>query len=437
MRILNLLGKTLILVMLLLGIWPWLADAQTNTATNSVIAVRAGETATATVVGAAKAVRLTFWLDQIAPLRESWFGFPLWEYFAVAIYVAIAFLVARFLNYLVGVRLQAWAARTTTRVDDWILRLVHGPLKLIVFVIFLHIGLQVFYWPIWISAWLTKGLTVIVAISLTYMALRLSELLVSHWRVRAATKEDTTFNEQLFPIISRSAQVFVILVAILVTADNLGINIRSAIAGLSIGGLALGLAAQDTVANLFGAVAVFVDKPFKLGDYVRVEAFEGSVEAIGLRSTRLRNPDGHLITVPNKTMGNSVVINITRRPNFRTMMNIGVTYDTTTKKMDEAVAILNDVLGKHPLTHDSIISFNRFADSALNIQVLHWMKTADYKQYMSVLHDLNMAIKDRFDTAGIAFAFPTQTLFVKQDSEWRLAEGKTAEEMPPENRHLA
>jgi len=426
MKILKFRGNLLLLAVVLVAIWPRLADAQTNPVTNSTIAAHPGETA----VGPAKTVRLTFWLDQIAPLRESAFGFPLWEYIAVAIYVVIAFLVARLLNYLIGVRLKTWAARTPTKVDDWILRLVHGPLRLIVFAIFLHIGLQVFYWPLWIANWLTKGLVVIIAVSLTYMALRLADLLINHWRVRAATKEDTTFNEQLFPIVSRSAQAFVILIGILVAADNLGINIRSAIAGLSIGGLALGLAAQDTVANLFGAVAVFVDKPFKLGDFVRVEAFEGNVESIGLRSTRLRNPDGHLITVPNKTMGNAVVINITRRPNFRTLMNIGVTYDTTTQKLDEAVAILNDVIRKHALTHDTIISFNRFGDSSLNIQVLHWMKTADYKEYMQALHELNMAIKRRLDSAGIAFAFPTQTVFLKQDSEWRLAETELAKQLP-------
>ncbi len=209
----------------------------------------------------APTARLTFWLDQVPTLQPRYFGFPLWEYLAVAIYVAIAFLIARLLNYIVGVWLKGWAAKTPNRIDDWVIRLVHGPLKLIVLVIFLHFGLQVFHWPLWLAHWLSKGLHVIVAISLTYMGLRLVDLLINHWRVRAATREDTTFNEQLFPIVSRSTKVAVVILAVLVTADNIGINIRSAIAGLSIGGLALGLAAQDTVANLFGAVAIFMDKP--------------------------------------------------------------------------------------------------------------------------------------------------------------------------------
>jgi MscS family membrane protein len=419
MRFWNLVWKGLLVSLALLVLWPWFVDAQTTGGTNTVVTVSQGGTAVVET-GARETVRLTFWLDQIAPLRQLLFGFPVWEYIAIAIYVVIALLVARCLDYLIGVRLQSWAARTTTKIDDWILRLLHGPLKLIVFIVFLHIGLEVFHWPAWIAAWLKKALYVIIAFSITYMALRVVDLLISHWRVRAAAKEDTTFNEQLFPIISRSLKTFVILVAILVTADNLQINIRSAIAGLSIGGLALGLAAQDTVANLFGAVAVFMDKPFKLGDSVRVESFEGNVEAIGLRSTQIRNPEGFLITVPNKTMGNAVITNVTRRPNFRTLMNIGVTYDTSSAKLEEGIAILNDVLGKQPLTQDKIVSFNRFADSSLNIQILHWMKTGDYKEYMRVLHSMNMAIKQRFDAAGIGFAFPTQTVYLKQDSEWQL-----------------
>src|SRR5205814_776703 len=134
--------------------------------------------------------------------------------------------------------------------------------------------------------------------------------------------------EQLFPVISKSLKSFLLVVAILVTSSNLGLDITAMLASLSIGGLALGLAAQDTVANLFGAVAVFVDKPFRVGDRIKLENIDGVVESIGLRSTRVRNQDGFLVTVPNKTMGNATITNVTRRPNIKTEMNIGITYDT-------------------------------------------------------------------------------------------------------------
>jgi len=197
-------------------------------------------------------------------------------------------------------------------------------------------------------------------------------------------------------------------------------GITAAIAGLSVGGLALGLAAQDTVANLFGAVAIFIDKPFRIGDRIQLDSVDGVVETIGLRSTRMRNLDGHLITVPNKTMGTATIINITRRPNIKTVMNIGITYDTPTDKVKSALQILEEIYRGHSMTADVWISFNKFADFSLNILVIHWWNSTDYKAYLAGMQEMNLSLKRRFDEQGIGFAFPTQTLYVKQDSEWRL-----------------
>jgi MscS family membrane protein len=219
----------------------------------------------------------------------------------------------------------------------------------------------------------------------------------------------------VFSLASKTIKGFIVVVAVLVTSQNLGLNITAMIASLSIGGLALGLAAQDTVANLFGAVAVYLDKPFKVGDWVRIDSISGSVESIGLRSTRLRNPDGHLITVPNKTMGNATITNVTLRPNIKTEMNIGITYDTPAEKVTRALEILKEVYGSHPMTQDLIVSFNRFGDSALNINVVHWWRTTDFRAYLAGMQELNLTVKKRFDAEKIEFAFPTQTLYVKRD----------------------
>ena len=201
---------------------------------------------------------------------------------------------------------------------------------------------------------------------------------------------------------------------VLVTADSLGLKITGAIASLSVGGLALGLAAQDTAANLFGTVAVFVDKPFRIGDRIQVSGVDGTVEAIGLRSTRVRSLEGHLITVPNKTMGNTAITNISRRDTIKTEMNFGLTYETTTEQLRRALAILEEVYRAHPMTFDLWVGFNKFADSSLNILVIHWWKETEPKAHLQGMQDLNLEIKQRFDEAGIEFAFPSQTHYVKQ-----------------------
>ena len=358
-----------------------------------------------------------FHLDQVEVLQtNTLFGQPLWKYLSSLIYVFLAFYISKFLDYLTGVWLKKLAARTSSKFDDLLLETLRGPVKVIAFVIFLHIGLTVFKWPDHAQTFLSKGLIVIVAFSLTYVALKIVDLMMGVWRERTSVGADKSFDEQLYPIIRKSIKLFVVIVAVLITAQNLQINITGAIASLSIGGLAIGLAAQDTLANLFGAVAVYMDKPFRIGDRIKVESVEGVVDSIGIRSTRVTNADGHHIAIPNKIMGNAIITNITRRPTIRMEMNIGITYDTPAEKVQRATAILEEVFRANPKTADLVISFNKFMDSALNILVVHVWNGTDGKAHFADLQALNLKIKERFDAEKIEFAFPTRTIVLKQDS---------------------
>jgi MscS family membrane protein len=326
----------------------------------------------------------------------------------------LAFYVAKLVDAIVGVWLKRWAKKTTTRYDDLLLELLRGPVKVVAFVIFLHIGLGVFDWPPRTQTLLSKALVLVVAASITYVALKVVDLLLGLWRDRQAVGQDKLFAEHLFPVIRKVVKTGLIIAAVMLTADNLGIKITSVLAGLSIGGLALGLAAQDTVANLFGAVSIFLDKPFHIGDRIKVENADGIVENIGLRSTRVRHPDGYLIAIPNKTMGNAIITNITQRTVIRTEMNLGLTYDTSVAQVKRAAAILEEVFRAHPKTGELVISFNRFADSALNIFIVHVWHGSDVKEHFAGMHELNLKIKERFTAEKIEFAFPTQTVHLKQ-----------------------
>ena len=364
----------------------------------------------------------TFGLDRIDFLRENTvLEQPLWKYFASLIYILLAFYVSKFLDYVVNVWLKRWAAKTETKYDDLLLELLRGPVKVVAFVIFLNIGLSVFAWPERAQAYFSKAFIIVVACSVTYVLLKVVDLLLGLWREKAASAEDKLFNEHLLPLIRKTAKVGLIVAAAILTADNLGIKITSLLAGLSVGGLAVGLAAQDTLANLFGAVAIFLDKPFHIGDRIQLDSVDGTVESIGLRSTQVRNLDGHHVTIPNKTMGNAIITNVTRRPNIKTEMNLGLTYDTPAEKLKRALQIIEEIYRAHPQTADLIVSFNKFADSALNIQVIHWWNGTDVKPHFAGMQELNLKLKERFDAEGISFAFPSQTVYLKQDSEWRVA----------------
>ena len=361
---------------------------------------------------------LTFGLDRVEWFQVSVMGNPLWQYLAALIYVVLAFYVSKLLDYLIQVQARRLTAKTKTQLDDLILDLIRGPVKIVAFVILLHVGLQVFAWPPWTETFISNALKIIVAGSLTYLALKFVDLIMGLWQKRLEAAGEAVLDMQLFPIIRKSLKVFVIVVAGLVTSQNLGMNVTGLLASLSIGGLAVGLAAQDTLSNLFGAVALFVDKPFRVGDRVQLDSIDGTVEAIGLRSTRVRNLDGYLVTIPNRTMANASLTNVSKRPNIKTVMNVGVTYDTPAEKVQRALQIINDIYRPHPKTADLIISFNKFESSSLNILVVHWWDSTDFKEYLLEFQKLNLELKRQFDAEGISFAFPTQTLYLKQDSEW-------------------
>ena len=364
-----------LLALALWSVWDLAAQgeatgAATNalgTATNSV---NAGETQ-----GAGKIHRTSDWVQQLSGqfpfLQQTLWGNELWKYLFSLLYIFLAFYISKFLDYLTRVWLKRWAARTQTQFDDLLLEVLNGPIKIVSFIILLKIGLDVFEWPDVVEKILDKGFTIVVAVSLTYMVMKFVDLFINFWRKRKAGDDNDAFNQQLFPIIRRSLKAFVIIVAALVTLDNLGVNITAAIASLSIGGLAVGLAAQDTLANLFGGITIFLDKPFRIGDRIVLDKIDGPVESIGLRSTRVRSLDGFLVTIPNKTMGNATIINISARPTIQTVMNIGITYDTPTEQVKHALKIIEDVYKGHPGSSNCLISFNKFADSALNILVIH------------------------------------------------------------------
>ncbi len=411
------------------------AEATNRAATTNAVAF-VGTNATTVVVSNAPAVVvagnrgedtwLTFGLNRVGFLQVKVLGNPLWQYIASFIYIILALYVSKLLDRIIQVQLRRWAQRTSTKLDDLILELVRGPVRIISFVILLHIGLRVFSWPEWGKIFISNALKITVAASLTYVAIKIVDLLVGVWQQKVEASHDAVLDMGLMPIIRKTLKIFVVIIAILVTSQNLGMNVTGLLASLSIGGLAVGLAAQDTLSNLFGAVAIFADKPFRVGDRIQLDSIDGTVEAIGLRSTRVRNLDGFLVSVPNRTVANANIINVSKRPNIKTVMNIGVTYDTPSAQVERAMQIIKEIYRPHPKTADLIVTFNKFESSSLNIMVIHWWNSLDFKEYFAGFERLNLELKRRFDEEKISFAFPSQTVYVRQDSEWRLAQKQNA-----------
>ncbi len=214
------------------------------------------------------------------------------------------------------------------------------------------------------------------------------------------------------PLIKRTLAAFFIIFSILVVFESLGFEVKTFLTGLGIGGLAFALAAQDTIANMFGSFVVVMDQPFYVGEFIRVAGFEGTVEEIGLRSTRLRTGQRTQIVIPNKTVASEVITNLTRMPQRRVDVAFGVTYDTP---IDKLQAVLDDVralLRSDPGVHQDlvVVSFSDFADSSLRVQVLYFTSDPDWQAHMAVRERVNIAILRAFAARGVSFAYPTSVM---------------------------
>lgn len=247
------------------------------------------------------------------------------------------------------------------------------------------------------------------------------------WMTQRASNTESKLDDMLAPIVAKSLTATIVVLTVVQIAQVLsGKEVSSILAGLGIGGLAFALAAQDTIKNLFGSMVLLADRPFEVGDRINVDGHDGTVETVGMRSTRVRTLVGHLVTIPNGELANKSIENISKRPHIRRIFNITITYDTPPAKVAEAKAILEELLKDHEGMHPDFpprVFFNEFQDCALNLFCIYWYHPADWWAYNIVNERINMQILERFNAAGIDFAFPTQTVHLAGESSRPLEVG--------------
>jgi MscS family membrane protein len=208
------------------------------------------------------------------------------------------------------------------------------------------------------------------------------------------------------------------VIAILLVLSNYGVNITSAVAGLGLGGLAVAMAAKDTLSNMFGGIIIFIDRPFRIGNVIEFNGEFGVVEEIGLRSLRIRTLNGFLLTIPNSMFAQSGVKNLSEGQYRRVELILGLVYDTSAEEMKKAKSIVHEVITSTDGVvedREPVIYFDNFGDSSLDLKAYYWT-VFDWNEHVMVKDRINMEIKRRFDQEGIGFAFPTMTLDIPKIS---------------------
>ncbi len=241
---------------------------------------------------------------------------------------------------------------------------------------------------------------------------------------RWAAATESTIDDMLVPIVGKTLRLFVIVIGGIIIVQNLtGLKIGPLLASLGIGGLAVALAAKDSIANFFGTLTILFDKPFQVGQRITIDKYDGTVENVGFRSTQIRTLTGHLVTIPNEKLVNSSVENIGERPHIRWLTNIGITYDTPPDKVEKAVQIIREILENHEGMQEDFpprVFFNGFNDWSLNIMVIVWYHPPNYWDYQAWLQKTCLEIMRRFEAEDIDFAFPSQTVYVANDDKRQL-----------------
>jgi MscS family membrane protein len=259
------------------------------------------------------------------------------------------------------------------------------------------------------------GLQIIITVFLMMFFLRLVTLLIAYMTL-ATEQTENKMDDQVMPIFDRLLKMLVVLAAVIQILRLLDVNVTALIAGVSIGGLALALAAQDTVKNLIGSVMIFTDRPFQIGDWVEGSGYAGSVVEVGFRSTRIKTPDTSIIAVPNGSMANASVVNKGVREFRLYNTTLGITYDTPPDYIEAFMDGIKKIIIEHPIISNEgyYVNFVELGASSLNIMVRAYIKTNAYDEELNIREELHLSIMRWAETLGIRFAFPSTTMFIEE-----------------------
>jgi len=339
---------------------------------------------------------------------------PLYDWlFSLGIVVASA-IVARFVYWFISICLRQYTKHTETELDDLIIKRMDTPIALVVVLVGIRYALKLLTFPHLMNSYVHRGFVLMVTLTVTWLFTRIVRASIEFYFRQYTTDAENKADKQIMMVAKRASVILLWAMGAVVGLNNAGFDVGALIAGLGIGGLALALAAQDTVKNIIGGLVVFMDKPFYIGDVIKVKEVEGTVIYTGIRSTRIRTGAGRVITIPNAQFTDNAIENITVEPSKRIVTYLSLPYETPAEKIDEAILILKNIVEQSPdVNHyDSIIYLEKFSPSSVDINFTYFIKKGS--DIHTAQTDVNKEVIRKFKGAGIEFAYPTQVSIAKQ-----------------------
>lgn len=346
------------------------------------------------------------------------------HYVIAALFLAGAYLLRRVVTTFLFGFFRRLAAKTETTLDDKLFPALESPVAALIVVTGALAALKVLKLSEASDAAVGYASTIAYSFVLFWLLLRAFNTVLDH--LHEIAREKNLGIAAFMPWIKKALVSLFVVFGVLIVAQSLGADVKAFLAGLGIGGLAFALAAQDTIANLFGSIVVALDQPFKLGETVKIGANTGMVEDIGLRSTKLRLVDKSLVVVPNKLMATEVVTNLSRFTQRRVEQIIGLTYDTTPEQMETIVDECRTLIRAEPEVDPATVQvfFRDYATSSLDIWIAYITRSPDINVHLAAKQRVNLALMRAVTARGLAFAYPTQTVQLDGPIARQLAERK-------------
>lgn len=358
-------------------------------------------------------------LGEVLPetlFRTSFLEIQLWQWIGMLLAVIAAYLLSWASVWVAYSALQPLVARTTSNLDDTLLQLTTKPVRVLLALAYFALGLLLLRLSVPVQGFLfglQKGLTLVV---LAWLFLRIVDIASAGLRARLQ-REGKPSAVAALPLGEKTLKVVVLGFACVAMMQNLGFNVTGLLAGLGVGGLALALAAQKTVENLFGGVSLIMDQPVRVGDFCRFGDKVGTVEDIGLRTTKIRTLDRTVVSVPNADFAYLQLENFARRDKIRFYTKLGLRYETTPDQLRWVLAEIRRLLLSHVrvLPDPARVRFVGYGDFSLDLEIFAFVSSTDINEYLGIQEDLLLRIMDIVNSSGTGFAFPSSTIYMARD----------------------
>ncbi len=325
-----------------------------------------------------------------------------------------AIVAGKILYWFFGNIIKKLTEKTKTKIDDIIVDMVEEPIVLALAIVGMWYGLHRLDFPENWYLFMGKVYHILIAINITWLVARLVDAIIGEYIVPLAEKTESSLDDQIIPVVRKGLRSVIWILGIIVALNNAGYDVGALIAGLGIGGLALAMAAKDSVANIFGGIMIFTDKPFKVGDRIKINGFDGTITEVGIRTSRMRTLEGRLVTIPNSLFTGDMVENVSAEPSRKVILNLGLTYDMKAEQMEKGIAILKEIAKvNNDVNDDYMVSFNAFGDFSLGIIFIYYIKSGS--DNLDTQTAINLEILKQFAANGLDMAFPTQTIYHKKD----------------------